>query len=85
MSVDVFSAILSYATIPIYVAGLLILVYIIARTQLGFSLTEMVKKSVKTNMVQKRPKRPISTYLVVVVLFALFTVLTITTKRRRPV
>jgi L-asparagine transporter-like permease len=83
MSVDVFSAILSYATIPIYVAGLLFLVYIIAHSQLGFSLSNQVKQSVKTELAQERPKAPISNYLVVVVLFALFTFLTIADQRRQ--
>lgn len=83
MSVDVFSSILSYATIPIYVFGLLFLVYIIARSQLGFSLSEEVKQTVKTELAQARPKAPVSTYLVVIVLFALFTILAITNQRRQ--
>lgn len=83
MSVDVFSAILSYATIPIYVVGLLFLVYIIARSQLGFSLSGLIKQSIKAELAQERPKGPISAYIVVFLLFALFTFLTITTQRRQ--
>ena len=83
MSVDVLSAILSYATIPIYVVGLLILVYIIAHSQLGFSFSEQIKQSIKTDLAQKRSKAPVSAYLVVVVLFALFTVLTVTTRGKQ--
>jgi L-asparagine transporter-like permease len=82
MSVDVFSSILSYATIPIYVFGLLLLVYIIAHSQLGFSVSEEVTQTVKTELAQTRPKTPISTYLVVILLFAVFTILTITNQRR---
>jgi hypothetical protein len=83
MSVDVPSAILSYATIPVYVGGLLILVYLIAHSQLGFSLSEEVKETVKTELAQERPKVPISSYLVVAMMFALFTFLTITNQRRQ--
>ena len=83
MSVDVFSAILSYATIPIYVFGLLFLIYIIARSHLGFSFTGQVKQVVKTEVAQHRPKTPVSTYLVVVVLFILIIGVTIITERKQ--
>ncbi|MBV9617220.1 MAG: hypothetical protein JO011_08375 [Ktedonobacteraceae bacterium] len=85
MSVDLLNAILSYATIPIYVVGLLVLVYCIARFQLGFSLSGQIKHSVKTKVTQQRLERPISAYLIIVLLFALFTFLTITNQRRRHV
>ncbi len=83
MSVDVFSSILSYATIPIYVFGLLLLIYIIAHSQLGLSVSEEIKQTVKTELAQERPKAPISTYFVVALLFALFTALAITNQRRQ--
>ena len=83
MSVDIFSAILSSATIPLYAIGLLFLVYMIARSQLGLSLSGQIKQSMKTGPAQKRPKGPIGNYLVVFLLFALFTLLTITNQRRQ--
>lgn len=85
MAVDVFSAILSYATIPLYVAGLLLLVYIIARSQLGLSITGEVKEVVKTEIEEHRPETttPFSTCLVVAALFGLFIGATIITERRK--
>lgn len=85
MSADVLEAFLAYATIPIYVIGLLVLVYIVAHSQLGLSLTEEVKETVKTELAQERPKAPISSYLVVAAMFALFTFLAITNQRRQHV
>ncbi len=82
MSADALEAFLAYATIPIYVIGLLVLVYIVAHSQLGFSLAGQIKQSVKTELAQERPKAPISSYLVVVAVFALFTFLAITNQRR---
>lgn len=95
MTVDVFSAFLSYITIPIYVFGLLFLVYIIARSQLGFSITGQMKQSVKSGLSNSRQKglkrlkgqnrsgMPIITYLIVFSLFALFTVMTIIRQRKQ--
>ncbi|MDQ2902676.1 MAG: hypothetical protein ABI456_09755 [Ktedonobacteraceae bacterium] len=85
MSADVLEAFLAYATIPLYVIGLLVLVYIIAHSQLGFSLSEEIKQTVKTELTQERPKAPVSSYLVLFVLFALFTVLAIMNQRRQQV
>ena len=73
MTVDLLSAILSYATIPVYVFGLLFLIYIISRSQLGFSISEEVKEVVETEIAEHRPKTktPISIYLLVAALFVL--------------
>jgi 5-bromo-4-chloroindolyl phosphate hydrolysis protein len=90
MTVDVFSAFLSYITIPIYVFGLLLLVYIIARSQLGFSFSRQIKSAAKTGLARKEQQKrkglkrsgaPMITYLLVFLLFALFTALTIITQR----
>ncbi len=85
MSVDVFSAILSYATVPVYVFGLLLLIYIIARSQLGFTFTGQVKEVVKAENEERRPKTktPIFSYLVVAALFVLFIGATIFTERNQ--
>lgn len=82
MQVDLLSAILSYATIPLYVGGLLVLIYIIARSQTGFSLSGEVKQVVAMNLEHRRREVPISAYLIVTALFALFTVLTVLNRRR---
>lgn len=85
MSADTIEAFLAYATIPIYIFGLLFLVYLVAHSQLGLSVSEEMKESVKTELAQERPKAPISIYLVVLILFALFTFLAITNQRRQQV
>lgn len=83
MSADTLEAFLAYATIPIYVIGLLVLIYIIAHSRLGFSLSGETKQTVKTELPQERPKTPVSTYLVMVAVFALFTVLAIINQKRQ--
>jgi heme O synthase-like polyprenyltransferase len=85
VTVDVFSALLSYATVPVYVLGLLFLIYIIARTQLGFTFTGQVKEVVKSKVAERRPKTktPIISYLVVAAMFVLFIGATIVTERKQ--
>lgn len=85
MTVDVFSAFLSYMTIPLYVFGLLFLIYIIARSQLGFSFTGEVKEVVEAEIEELRPKSktPLIAYLLVAVMFVLFIWSTIATERKQ--
>lgn len=85
MTVDVFSAFLSYMTVPLYVFGLLFLIYIIARSQLGFSVTGEVKEVVEAEIEELRPKSkaPLIAYLLVAVMFVLFIWSTILTERKQ--
>ena len=85
MSVDIFNAILSYVTIPLYVFGVLFLIYIIARSQLGFTVTGEVKEVVEAEIEEHRPKSktPIIAYLLVVAMFVLFIWSTIVTERKQ--
>lgn len=85
MTVDVFSAFLSYMTVPLYVFGLLFLIYIIARSQLGFSVTGEVKEVVEAEIEELRPKSkaPLIAYLLVAVMFVLFIWSTIATERKQ--
>ncbi|GAC1466267.1 MAG: hypothetical protein NVS2B12_29610 [Ktedonobacteraceae bacterium] len=73
MSADLLEAIIAYALIPIYVFGLLILVYLIARYQLGlFSPQKHINEEQKTLP---------STYIFVFLLFALFALLAFTSRK----
>lgn len=82
MTVDIPSAILSYITIPLYVGGLLILIYLVAQKELGFSLLDPVKETPDNVQDGQRPKSRIEAYLFIGVLFAALTVLSFITQRR---
>jgi amino acid transporter len=73
MSADVLEAIIAYALIPIYVFGLLILVYLIAHYQLGLF-------SSQKHAYEEHTIAP-STYIFAFVLFALFTLLAFLSRR----
>lgn len=75
MSADLIEAIMAYALIPIFVIGLLIVVFIIAQAQLGL-FTSHESASTRQN------KSAISEYIFVVALFLFFTVLTFIARRR---
>ncbi len=83
MHVDIYSAVLSYATIPIYFGGLLLLVYIVARSQLGFSLSRQIKASMKADLERERPQASASSYVIVLVMFALCIALAAVMQKRR--
>jgi hypothetical protein len=81
MSTNTLEELLVYATIPVYVAGLLVLVYFIARYQLQLSLTREIKRvlksSVKNRQNSKRLAYPPVVYLSVGLLFILLTAMAI--------
>jgi ABC-type dipeptide/oligopeptide/nickel transport system permease component len=83
LSPELLEAILAYATIPAYVIGLLVLIYIVARTQLRYSPLKQAEQSLRNELSLKPPKASVSAYLLVCLLFALYVLLTITTQRRQ--
>jgi len=73
MSIDLLEAIIAYALIPIYVFGLLILVYLIARHQLGLFSSQ--KHTGKEHLISP------GTYIFVFLLFTFFAWLAFTSRK----
>ena len=85
MPTDTLESLLAYATIPVYAGGLLVLVYLIARYQLQFSFRQEMKRALKSlakrKQSNKQPGYSPVVYLSVGLLFLLFTVMAILSRK----